>query len=53
MTITEAQHQRVIWDVKGKPPCRHPEIENEAYPTGECTGFWVCTTCGEYIEDEN
>lgn len=52
MTVQEAQQQRVIWEAQGRPPCWHPVIENEIYPTGEPTGFQVCTSCGEYMEEE-
>lgn len=49
MTVIEAQHQREIWQAKGKLACTHPESEKEHNLNGEATGFRVCTTCGDYI----
>jgi len=49
MTIEQAQHLRVVWQSKGLPDCRHPDAENEYYPSGEPTGMLVCSRCGDYL----
>ncbi len=52
MTIEQAQSCRVLWEAKGSTNCGHAAIENEYYPTGEPTGFLVCSSCGTYIGED-
>jgi hypothetical protein len=52
MTIEQGQQLRVLWQAKGSPVCRHPQVEIEYSRMGEPTGVVVCSRCGDYLRGE-
>lgn len=44
--MDEVKKLQEAWELRGNPPCDHPELRKE-YGLGYATGDYACSTCGE------